>query len=696
MDRFAQVRCCCLLLVLFCQIAIAEPPIHHVLDVTLEPEKGYLEATDHVTLPKAVDEISFSLHADLDLLLETPGARLVSTQKIESFAPIKQYKIRLSSEQKEIKLRYSGKIQQRLKYSSGDYSGGIISKRGVFLSLSSFWFPVFGDKPVTFSLSIQLPDGWSSISQGKSVANNHWQQSAPQDDIYLIAGRYHIYKSPNDVAEAQVYLLQPDDPLAQRYLQATKDYLRLYSELLGPYPYSKFAMVENTWETGYGMPSFTLLGSSVIRLPFILHSSYPHEILHNWWGNGVFVDYGDGNWAEGMTTYLADHLIMEQHGLGSQYRHDALQSYANYVTGNREYALKDFRGHHGQVSQAIGYGKAMMLLHILRLSLGDKAFIKGLRLFYKENLHKVASYREMEQAFEKVSNKDLSTEFLQWTSRTGAPALEITEVSVKEYGWDYLVSFTLRQTQKGEPYLLHVPVYIQTEDESEPVIRTVTFSGRETKRTIELDDRPLSISVDPLFDVFRHLDPSETPSSLGQLFGTEDLVVILPSKADIERRKAYRNLANSWKQHTGKVRIVWDNGIKDIPKDSAVWIFGQENMHADEFSRGMDSLPASLNDQTLKIKDKILKVSENSFVLTTRGTNTRGWLHAHSLAAFPGLARKIPHYGKYSYLVFTGDNPDNILKGQWPLIKSNLTVKLVKDAPLQKIKDHQPLSDLLK
>ena len=31
------------------------------------------------------------------------------------------------------------------------------------------------------------------------------------------------------------------------------------------------------------MPSFTLLGSSIIRFPFILNSSFPHEILHNWW-----------------------------------------------------------------------------------------------------------------------------------------------------------------------------------------------------------------------------------------------------------------------------------------------------------------------------------------------------------------------------------------------------------------------------
>jgi hypothetical protein len=59
------------------------------------------------------------------------------------------------------------------------------------------------------------------------------------------------------------------------------------------------------------MPSFTLLGSRVIRLPFILYSSYPHEILHNWWGNSVYVDYARGNWSEGLTSYLAESITLD-------------------------------------------------------------------------------------------------------------------------------------------------------------------------------------------------------------------------------------------------------------------------------------------------------------------------------------------------------------------------------------------------
>lgn len=100
----------------------------------------------------------------------------------------------------------------------------------------------------------------------------------------------------------------------------------MYRKLIGPYPYWKFALIENFWETGYGMPSFTLLGPQVIRFPFILHSSYPHELLHNWWGNSVYVDFKKGNWCEGLTAYLADHLIQEQRGQGDSYRRATLQN----------------------------------------------------------------------------------------------------------------------------------------------------------------------------------------------------------------------------------------------------------------------------------------------------------------------------------------------------------------------------------
>ena len=203
-----------------------------------------------------------------------------------------------------------------------------------------------------------------------------------------------------------VFLRAPDDALARQYLEATTGYLALYSSLIGPYPYGKWAAVENFWETGYGMPSFTLLGPKVIRFPFILHSSYPHEILHSWWGNGVFADAASGNWSEGLTAYLADHLVKEQRGEGAEYRQTTLQKYADYVLAGRDLPLTDFRSRHGSVTEAVGYGKSLMLFHMLRLELGDETFVAGLREFWGRMRFATASFADVRRAFEQASGKD--------------------------------------------------------------------------------------------------------------------------------------------------------------------------------------------------------------------------------------------------------------------------------------------------
>jgi hypothetical protein len=47
-----------------------------------------------------------------------------------------------------------------------------------------------------------------------------------------------------------------------------------------------------------------------------------------------------------------------------------------------------------------------------------------------------------------------------------------------------------------------------------------------------------------------------------------------------------------------------------------------------------------------------------------------------SAEALPGLGRKLPHYHKYSYLVFEGNEPVNTAKGRWPVVDSPMTVYL--------------------
>ncbi|MCP3871245.1 MAG: M1 family metallopeptidase [Gammaproteobacteria bacterium] len=682
--------------------------VHHQLEINLTPRDSTIEVTDTLTLPEETEVIEFMLHAGMNPKILTGQAVISRLRSYSGPVPVQSYRVRFATPSRTLKIRYAGKIHHPLESRSGGYGGrrqstpGSISGDSVFLGAATYWYPVIGKRLVSFRLQATLPDGWTLVSQGKPLEEgNGWAEGNPQDDIYLIAGKYHRYLLDTKVAEAQVYLRQPDPELATRYLEATAEYLQLYNRLIGPYPYAKFALIENTWESGYGMPSFTLLGPGVIRLPFILHSSYPHEILHNWWGNGVYVDYETGNWGEGITSYLADHLIRERQGRGASYRRDTLQKYADYVVEGKDFPLVEFRGRHGGASQAVGYGKTLMFLHMLRRQLGDRQFLEGVRRFYTDNRFRTAGFDDLRKALEQASGSELTTQFNQWTLRTGAPRLRLIDVRVTKEADGYRLGGELQQIQAEPAYKLRIPLWIQVDDEKTWRQHTLEMEDKQRVLDLRLDKRPLKLLIDPNFDLFRHLDPSEIPSSLGMLFGSARTTLILPSRAGDSLRQAYESLAMSWADRESGLTVIWDNRMEKIPEDTAVWILGSENRFADVFYQAADPSKVSHTDARLSLGAKEYASDHFSYAVTTRHPDNPelavALLSLHSVAAAPGLARKLPHYSKYSYVVFEGNRPSNVLKGQWHASRSNLTADLAtgEQYPLTAPPKAPPLTRLL-
>ena len=148
------------------------------------------------------------------------------------------------------------------------------------------------DTLLRFELEVALPPSWLAVYQGAGAKIEDtgrgvrigWRESQPEDEMAFSAARFKLYRKATPFGEAQAYLRLPDDALAARYLDATGDYLDLYSELIGRYPFGKFALVENFWETGYGMPSFTLLGQRVCAFP---SSWVPHTHTRSCTTGGV-------------------------------------------------------------------------------------------------------------------------------------------------------------------------------------------------------------------------------------------------------------------------------------------------------------------------------------------------------------------------------------------------------------------------
>ncbi|MCF6355250.1 MAG: hypothetical protein L3J26_09170 [Candidatus Polarisedimenticolaceae bacterium] len=684
-----------LLLILFSPILLADSIAHHDFNITLQPSEGVLKMEDTVSMQNEISEIEFALHQNLKIEA-SPAFTITPIKSYDNShsVPVQYYRIQLAQPSKQFSLRYSGTIHHSLQQISKDYAGdltqtpGIISEEGVYLSATSYWFPHIGTDYLTFSIQAKLPKGWQLISQGDALGDG-WEEHSPQNNIYLIAAPYQIYQRKTPIAEAMVYLRTPDPAIADQYLDATEHYLELYSELLGAYPYSKFALVENFWETGYGMPSFTLLGPTVIRLPFIIHTSYPHEILHNWWGNGVYPDYASGNWSEGLTSYLADHLLQEQRGIGADYRRTTLQRYADSVKSQQDFPLTAFRGRHGQASQAIGYGKTMMFFHMLRQRLGDAIFIEGLQHFYKSNLFKVANFDTIRHSFEFVSKTALSAEFKQWTTRVGAPALQLDDVAVNETTTGYKLTAALTQTQTEPVFNLRIPVLIQLEGEEKYQRHLFSMSQRQAILELHFKNQPLRIKIDPQFDLFRQLDPSEIPSSFAQLFGAGKVLIVLPSNAPAEIISEYTKLANNWARHPSTLEIKWDREVKQLPVNQAVWLFGQSNQLLQTVKDSTEGeLFSNQAAQFIINKKSFSKATHSIAVAAPNPSNpkhTVGWFAAHAPDVIQRLGRKLPHYKKYSYLVFEGADAHNIYKGKWPLNNSALHFTVDKDQATEEL-----------
>ncbi|HMA76270.1 MAG TPA: M1 family aminopeptidase, partial [Candidatus Krumholzibacteriaceae bacterium] len=533
-----------------------------------------------------------------------------------------------------------------------------------------------------------VPDGWDLVSQGAGVPVENedgrtivrWECSKPAEEIYLISAEFYNYSRTSGGVNLMAYLRTRDDNLALKYLDTTERYMKMYSELIGPYPYSKFALVENFWETGYGMPSFTLLGEKVIRFPFILHSSYPHELLHNWWGNSVYVDFDNGNWCEGLTVYMADHLIKQQRGLGAEYRCEKLKRYTDYVKSGNDFPLSGFISRSDAATEAVGYGKGMMIWHMLRQNTGDSLFIEGVRAFYRRSKFRYASYDDIREAFESVTDKDLESFFRQWVGRTGAPDLCLDGVKARDNAEDYTIEIKLKQRQEGEAYILDIPVAISFRKRVE--VKKVRMRRKEEVFRFSFKDRPLYLRVDPNFDLFRKLGRNEVPPSLSSAYGSEDILVILPSGADKEDLENYNNLAGLWSEDSSlNIEITDDCKVDELPPGRAVWIFGLDNSHRDFVKTALEKYDAEISEEAVKLGGMKFGSDSHSFVISVRHPRNPEisvvWLTVAESGAVGGLKRKLPHYGKYSYLVFEGDQPENVAKGKWETSDTGMEAEIL-------------------
>jgi hypothetical protein len=318
-----------------------------------------------------------------------------------------------------------------------------------------------------------------------------------------------------------------------------------------------------------------------------------------------------------------------------------------------------------------------MLFHMLRLELGDEPFIEGLRRFYRLHRFRFATFDDLQAAFQAVSPRPLDAFFAQWLQHTGAPALKLRDAFASPAAEGHTLTAVVEQVQDGPAYALSLPFAVQLEGIKMAYQGRVAMRGRRHELHLALPARPTRLEVDPEYDLFRRLERGEIPPALSQLFAAEQVWLVLPSTAPPALQRAYRGLADAWRgERAVHIEVRRDDELAELPGDAAVWLLGWENRFHSRIAQALHGQDFTITPDGARLAGRDLSRARDTLVVAGRNpqapSGTLAWIASTHMDALPGLARKLPHYGRYSYLVFTGTEPTNAVKGQWPVRNSPL------------------------
>ncbi len=614
----------------FCTVSqAAEPDItNYELSLSFVPQEGRLIGTSKIII-EAGQKLTLSFQG-----LEVTGT-LLKDKNGEEHALLPTQDALILPSTNTIRTLYLSYT----KIIKNDFDN-LIDPTGI--SLTSNWYPL-PEQPMLFHVTAILPDHFSAVmeadsfplkQQGNTVSATF---SKPVTNIHFAAGPYSVEKHlVREGLFVYTMFFKEDQKLADGYLQAAANYINRYEKEIGPFPYNHYIIVANRLPTGYGMPTFTLLGQMVLRLPFIKETSLGHEIVHSWFGNSVEVDPSEGNWCEGLTSFLADHAYREDKREGVADRLESITKYLSYVHKDSAISLANFRSaSHNQplaeAKRAVGYERGSLFFHELRERIGFKHFLDGLRRFYIENFGKKASWDALKTSFEAASGTDLGVFFSERLLRNYIPELGVEDINI-EYSDDHTtLSFNILQKSE-QPFSLLVPIRIKTTSSTINVRTKIT--ERTSRILIPVDQLPLEFTIDPDHDFLRKLTDKELPPVWSRFLGAEKQLVILDKESN---RTLFQPLLNGLGENKLALTTAAKVTNQELSQNNLLFL-GTDQAP----SRSLFGLPNHLKEGfTLDVRRNPLNQSYVAVLITSSDREQT-----------MSIGRRLSHYGKYSYLEF--------------------------------------------
>jgi aminopeptidase N len=302
-----------------------------------------------------------------------------------------------------------------------------------------------------------------------------------------------------------------------------------------------------------------------------------------------------------------------------------------------------------------------MLFVMLRDQIGEKAFRQGIRDFWAKNQFRVASWQELQIAFEGASGRDLKAFFAGWLDASGAPKLEARDALLKPTGNRYQLDLVIEQ--QGTPLVSRLPIELSAGSKRET--RWVSVKQASEKVSVDLDFRPQTLRIDPDIRLWRQLDAQEMPPILRQWLGAPAPRLVIAASggaADAATTLAQRFFEAKPQNLSGAALAG------SLASGGPIMIIGTHSeVAASLAAAGLPARPAELSTRGTAQVWTLLRPSGAPVAVVS----------ANDAKALEALARPLPHYGGQSWLVFAGSK--SVDRGTWPV--SGVAVAIKESAP---------------
>ncbi len=300
------------------------------------------------------------------------------------------------------------------------------------------WFPVkqsLKDKADSSAVWLTVPTackGGSNgtleqvVDLGNGTHRFEWKNHHVID-YYLISvavAEYVEYTITANPSNSQPVLIQnfiynnpATLPNFQAEIDETADYLELFAELFGPYPYADEKYGHCMAPLGGGMEHQTMTTQG-----YFDRGLTDHELAHQWFGDHVTCESWADIWVnEGFASY-AEYIMLENLYPGDELqdmldRHDNIMS----LPGGSVW-VEDSLNDGAIFSGRLVYNKGASIVHTMRFLIdSDSAFFTGLQNYQQIYADSTASGPELVAVMEDASGVDLSAYLQEWYYGEGYP-----------------------------------------------------------------------------------------------------------------------------------------------------------------------------------------------------------------------------------------------------------------------------------